>query len=539
MAHSKKTETRSVSMDDLKEGVTAKAGHPLILLVGGAPGSDVPWTEDEGGGDEGTGSPGDPTGDRPPDPTGENQGTADEGSHEEGTAAPADSKGPGQLSVQFVNPAGKPQPHVEAELTLPDGSKRAGKSDEEGYFAVQELPAEGSCALNVPDLDAMPPSAAAAAEGHVKYAPAMPLMVGSRTIVELPAMIRRGKLTGLHFETDKTFLRPSAMAGIRMLGTLYQSYANLAVLVSGHTDTQGAADYNRGLSEERAQSIAQFLQDDVDSWLGKYKPQPHSKAWGVREDQYMLATLPQGGTPFYAGKIDGQAGPGTADAYKKFQASKGLAQSGKGDDDTRRALITDYMALEGTSTPKTAKVATHGCGLTHLAEPTGPGVASETNRRVEIFLFEDDATPPPQTPCPAGGCPEYPQWVSQSVVTVDLDQPPGKLTVTVSDDKGPLDGANVHVAGPIALDLTTTQGTASFDNLVPGHYTVIAEKADFTAADAQVDIAPGATGAVALTVAPVKKQMVITRFDAASATAKDAKAFGTANPNSKLAKDRV
>ena len=533
-------EVRSVSKDELKAGVMARACHAITFLVGGLPGTppaDGPGTL--GTGDPGSGS--DATGAEPGggvfDP--EEPAHPDEGADgTSGTTAPEppepdtpgttpEQPGPapkiaGRIDAQLVSAAGAPQANLEVEFSLPDGTKRAGRTGKDGHFLVEQLPSEGECKLEVPDVPA-PVGDTPAGAGRVRYQPGMSLAINSTPVVELAARVRRGKMSGIHFETNKTFLLPSAMAGMRQLASLYNSFGALSVLVTGHTDTVSDAAYNRGLSVERAESIAAYLTDDVDTWMKSYQPRPHSAAWGVREDQLMLATLPQGGTPFYGGTIDGKAGTGTSGAFKAFQASKGLPQSGKGDEATRRALIKDYMAIDGTSLPKDAKALTHGCGLTHLAEPTGPGVANQANRRVEMFLFEGDVAPAPQTPCPSGGCPEFAQWVAQSSLTVDLDQPPGRLAVTVTGGDGkPLDGAEVHAAGPTPQDAVSKGGAAGFDDLVPGHYKVIADLADFEAADAEVDVASGeqATAALQLKELP---PMTIEKFGARAITPDEAK----------------
>ncbi|MBS2021264.1 MAG: OmpA family protein [Deltaproteobacteria bacterium] len=538
-----KTEQRHVSMDDLEAGVTAKAGHPLILLVGGQGGGgtgDDP-TGDEGSNGTATAPPDDPTG--PPDVTGDEGGggtTQDEGgSGDEGVP---DAPPGGKIDLQLVSVSGKPVPNMEVEVSVPGGSKRAGKTDANGHFLVEgNLPASGLCFLLVPDVPggddegAHVDHADEAAHGgetgdHFKYQPNLPLAIGGTPVVELPARVSRGKLTGAHFETDKTFLLPSAMAGIRELRALYESFGPKAVIVSGHTDTVGDAAYNLGLSVERAESIKAYLTDAVDDWMKNYQKQPHSSAWGVREDQYMLATLQSQGAPYYAAKVDGAAGPKTADAYKKFQGDKGLGQSGKGDEATRKALITDYMALDGTTLPADTQVLTHGCGLTHLAEQTGPNKASLANRRVELFLFETDPNPAPQTPCPSGGCAEYAQWVAQSGLVVDLDQPAGTIQVVVSnaDDNSGVDGANVHAAGPTSHDETTAKGgRATFSDRVPGHYKLIVDAVDFDAGEVEVDVASGQTAQVTVPIKP-KPPMKFSKVGARAITQDEADKIGGA-----------
>src|SRR4051812_28686272 len=94
--------------------------------------------------------------------------------------------------------------------------------------------------------------------------------IGQRASVKLPPRTLRARLTGMLFESAKTFLLPRAMKGIRQLVRFYHDHPGVKVLVNGHTDTQGPADYNRGLSMERADAIAHYLVDAVDEWLKWY-----------------------------------------------------------------------------------------------------------------------------------------------------------------------------------------------------------------------------------------------------------------------------
>jgi outer membrane protein OmpA-like peptidoglycan-associated protein len=83
--------------------------------------------------------------------------------------------------------------------------------------------------------------------------------IGQPNTVAIPPAIFRCRLTGLLFDTNKTFLLPMAFRGMKVLKKLYAAHSNLGILVNGHTDRQGGAGYNLTLSEERAKSIEAFL----------------------------------------------------------------------------------------------------------------------------------------------------------------------------------------------------------------------------------------------------------------------------------------
>lgn len=250
------------------------------------------------------------------------------------------------------------------------------------------------------------------------------LATGAAHTVKLPPRVMRGRLTGFLFDTNKTFILPAALTGIRGLASFYAAHPGLKVLVTGHTDTVGPDAANLTLSDERAAAVAAFLVDDVDAWLTHYQGTPGSSRWGTREDQHMLSALPDGAPPYYAGPIHGQLDAATQDAVRRFQADHGLTVDGAPGPQTRRALVTDYMNIDGTSLPAGTDVQRHGCGEHHNAVPTPDETDEPANRRVEVFFFEGPVAPPPRPRCPAPGCPEYPEWLRRTILTIDFTNPP-------------------------------------------------------------------------------------------------------------------
>jgi uncharacterized Zn-binding protein involved in type VI secretion len=61
-----------------------------------------------------------------------------------------------QIEILVVNVNGTPQPNIEYELTLPDGSKRTGRTAADGFIRLSHLTQRGDCTLDFPDL--IPPS---------------------------------------------------------------------------------------------------------------------------------------------------------------------------------------------------------------------------------------------------------------------------------------------------------------------------------------------------------------------------------------------
>ena len=182
------------------------------------------------------------------------------------------------------------------------------------------------------------------------------IAAGSALTVQIPPRVFLGRMTGLLFDTDKTFLLPRSLAGIRGLRRFYDQHLGVQVLVVGHTDTVGPTQYNLTLSIERAHSIAAYLRDDVDGWMEYYPGRTGSAHWGTIEDQHMLKEL-----GFHQGPITGNPSD-SSDAVKRFQRSKGLNDDGQAGQRTRKALVTAYMQIDGTTLPQGTVLQTHGCG---------------------------------------------------------------------------------------------------------------------------------------------------------------------------------
>ncbi|MFN2546116.1 MAG: hypothetical protein ABR567_01655 [Myxococcales bacterium] len=413
----------------------------------------------------------------------------------------------GQVKVQVVRADGTAQANLEFELVAPDGTKHAGKTDDQGSLEVDNLPQSGDCTLDLPDVK---PAARADAsvQGRIRFVEGgVTVKIGAASVVEIPPRTRRCRLSGLNFETNKTFLLPAAMTGIRQLVKLFNSFDGIQGLVNGHTDKQpprsgDSFEFNRKLSVERAEAIAAYLTDDVEAWQKFYAGTGASGQWGVREDQFMLSTVKDSnGAPFYDGQIDGQNGSKTKAAYRSFQRSRLVDESDNPTPETRRELVRAYMQLDGTSLPKAASLEVHGCGLTHpLPETEGdPGLDQPKNRRVEVYLFDGAVDPKPVTPEPRQGCDQHAAWVAQMILDVDLDQPPGVLKVRVVDEQGQAPpGVHLHASGPLPLDADGAE--ASFADLVPGSYEVIANAPGFLAADDTRAVPAGGTAEVALTL---------------------------------------
>lgn len=66
-------------------------------------------------------------------------------------------------------------------------------------------------------------------------------------------------LKEIYFDTDKATLRPESFKELNRVVEFMNNYPNLKVEISGHTDSDGSDDYNENLSQNRAESVVNYL----------------------------------------------------------------------------------------------------------------------------------------------------------------------------------------------------------------------------------------------------------------------------------------
>jgi outer membrane protein OmpA-like peptidoglycan-associated protein len=65
--------------------------------------------------------------------------------------------------------------------------------------------------------------------------------------------------SGLLYDFDSDHVRPAAAENLRNLAASLSKYPHTDLLIVGHTDSEGASDYNLSLSERRATAVSSFL----------------------------------------------------------------------------------------------------------------------------------------------------------------------------------------------------------------------------------------------------------------------------------------
>lgn len=66
--------------------------------------------------------------------------------------------------------------------------------------------------------------------------------------------------SGILFDIDRAELRPASRANLQELANNLREYDRTDVLIIGHTDSTGSDSHNQDLSERRARSAANYLQ---------------------------------------------------------------------------------------------------------------------------------------------------------------------------------------------------------------------------------------------------------------------------------------
>ncbi len=65
--------------------------------------------------------------------------------------------------------------------------------------------------------------------------------------------------SGILFQTNQAALQNQAKQNIQKIAEVLTKYPDTDIIVAGHTDSDGAEDYNQKLSERRAQAVSDYL----------------------------------------------------------------------------------------------------------------------------------------------------------------------------------------------------------------------------------------------------------------------------------------
>ncbi|MCO5169577.1 MAG: OmpA family protein [Planctomycetes bacterium] len=171
------------------------------------------------------------------------------------------------------------------------------------------------------------------------------------------------ELGGIHFEFDRSFVRPDAFPTLGEVKALLDEQADREVMLYGHTDTVGDEAYNKKLSERRARAAAAVLTHDVAAWEQLWA----DEGWGDAVSKQMVTTV-------------------------------------GGERPSRKALIQAYMQAAVPEAVPAARLRDFGGGKRYMGcselNPVGDG-ADERSRRVVAMVY-DRARAPRALPCKVG-----------------------------------------------------------------------------------------------------------------------------------------
>jgi outer membrane protein OmpA-like peptidoglycan-associated protein len=296
------------------------------------------------------------------------------------------------------------------------------------------------------------------------------------------------RLLAKHFDLNKCFLLPTALASPQEIVRLQKEYHQADVLITGHTDTSAAVDYNLQLSVERATAMRDYLTNNVDGWLPWYGyDKSDSKRWGTAEDTYMIGSL-----------VEGTSYPATVLGYQQWHnaaaspapGAEPLAEDGILGPMSRRQLILDYMNREGSTVPDGTTLEVHGCGEYFPLDSSGTaldtaaldGQHESEDRRVEVYFFPKELgiLPPVPGPTATRSEPEYPEWRGRSSTVVFVAAPAlSRVDVRLTDELDqPLAGIPLAFSGGASGSATTdTDGRAFCLGAGPGTVVRLGDEA--------------------------------------------------------------
>jgi hypothetical protein len=342
----------------------------------------------------------------------------------------------GRIFVELYDKTGR-FPHADVPYVIDGPERFEGRTDESGRLAHErvfpgdyQLSFEHEIELPTPEVETLETQVLVLAPNS-----AMPevRLLGVRPRAEL------ARIRGLLFDTNKSFLLPASTTVFDAFREVFLEHRTDKLLIVGHTDTTAEADINDPLSLERAENTAAYLRDDVDTWLEMYDSSVREKGrWGDDEDTAMLLSMP-----------DFDTKPEDEDPVRWFQRTRGLEIDGIAGPNTRKQLITEYMALDGMSLASDEfqiEITTHGCGENFPLDEGQNDVDQNPrddredagDRRVELFFFDPEfgILPPPPGKNSKTGSTQYPEWRKRSSVISDDELGDFSVRVRLFDNQG-------------------------------------------------------------------------------------------------------
>jgi len=201
-----------------------------------------------------------------------------------------------------------------------------------------------------------------------------PTLTGSSETADLPlgqrrrlmVVLRSGQDVAFRYRItywfDKAFIEPCQRHVMRQVAQRAMDNPDEKLVIVGHTDESGSAEYNQSLSERRARGAYAYLifgrdPASADAAVAEWDELRKTRTtgvflttrdtWGPRQYMQMLQEL-----GYYSGTI-GDAHTATVDqAVRLFQADNGLGVDGDVGDQTWPVLIRAYLSLDSLKVPE-------------------------------------------------------------------------------------------------------------------------------------------------------------------------------------------
>ncbi|RYY49254.1 MAG: OmpA family protein [Chitinophagaceae bacterium] len=88
-----------------------------------------------------------------------------------------------------------------------------------------------------------------------------------------------GSKAGVYFATNKYDITPNSKLALDKMIRIFNEYPDTDLLIEGHTDDVGKDEYNLGLSQRRAEAVANYLRNTginaarlITKWYGEAQP---------------------------------------------------------------------------------------------------------------------------------------------------------------------------------------------------------------------------------------------------------------------------
>lgn len=85
--------------------------------------------------------------------------------------------------------------------------------------------------------------------------------LGGAVVERLGREIRVTLSSAALFDFDSAMLKPASLDGVSQMADVLLKYPDTYVVVTGHTDSEGEEEYNQKLSERRAISVRNYLEE--------------------------------------------------------------------------------------------------------------------------------------------------------------------------------------------------------------------------------------------------------------------------------------